>query len=182
VRPSSLPEVHGAHKGAVLFYTCFNRPSLPSILTPPIPTLFLFRTRSDRPYPQNRAWPLPRAATSRNAGAIAPLRLEAPKLLWTHKKAAWSGSHLPTRLRRSVCFPISVPILVLKTHPIPEPPGMPSTVHLGASHSWDHSFEFLKLTLSSRGGREALYVLPVEQAINVIDVLEKVSAKQSLVC
>jgi hypothetical protein len=56
---------------------------------------------------------------------------------------------------------------------------MPSTAHLGASQGWDHSFESLKLALSSRGGREALYVLPVEQAINVIDVLEKVSAKQS---
>ena len=46
------------------------------------------------------------------------------------------------------------------------------------SHSRNLSFESLKHALSSRGGRESLHALPIEQAIGVIDVLEQVSAKR----
>ena len=37
------------------------------------------------------------------------------------------------------------------------------------------SFESLKHALSSRDGRESLYALPLERAVEVIDVLEQVS-------
>ena len=49
---------------------------------------------------------------------------------------------------------------------------------LGTSQGRNHSFESLKHMLSSGGGRESLYALPIEEAIVVIDALERVSVKR----
>jgi hypothetical protein len=68
--------------------------------------------------------------------------------------------------------------LFLKCYSISESPELPYAAVLGASQGWNHSFETLKLSLSSRGGQGSLYVLPIEQATEVIDVLERVSVNR----
>jgi hypothetical protein len=75
-------------------------------------------------------------------------------------------------------FDSRTPCLFLKCYSISESPELPYAAILGASRGWNHSIETLKLSLSSRGGQESLYVLPIEQAIEVIDVLEQVSVKR----
>ena len=49
---------------------------------------------------------------------------------------------------------------------------------LRASQGLKHSFDSLKHTMSSGGGRELLYSSPIKEAAAVIDALEQVSTPQ----
>ena len=53
---------------------------------------------------------------------------------------------------------------------------LPSVIEVVSQCPGD-SFESLKHTLSSKIGRESLYVLPIERAVGIIDDLEQVSTK-----
>lgn len=67
--------------------------------------------------------------------------------------------------------------LVADARPTSELPEPSFATILGTSQDRSRSFESLKRALSSGNERESLYVLPIEDAITVIDTLEQVSAK-----
>jgi hypothetical protein len=173
--------VHGAHKGTVSFsfYTHFNRPflsPLPSILTPsrfgppvfsyPLPTPLSSESSMATPshghkcrcnYIPNIGGPKPAVDTRENHLASMVPSERTPLI------GMFSSSSTPYSFLR-YCISGS--------------PELPSAGILEASQGCNRSFELLKRTLSSRDGRESLYVLPNEQAIEVIDILEQVSAQR----
>lgn len=57
----------------------------------------------------------------------------------------------------------------------------PSVETPGAPQGRNLSFESLKHKLSSGSGRGTLYTLPIEEAVTVIDALEKVNIKAAYV-
>jgi hypothetical protein len=184
VWPSALPAVH---KNSVSFHTHFNCPSPPFPSSPPpslstLTTLTpqFFLSYSPRPPLSSES----SMATLRGDHGQKPRCSCIPRFGGPNTTVDAQENRLVSMTPSDQTSSIGMfsdfyfpPYLFLRCCSISESPELPSTTTLGASQGQDRSFESLKLTLSSRGGRESLYVLPIEQAIEVIGVLERVSAK-----